>query len=418
MAKKAQKGGRKGSVGDRFTIAEVKGKRRSSWLLTGYTLDGERVRQRFKTKALAEGARDGHLLKGMGAGQRSVLTALSEKQFKDSETAWHLLKDKIGEKADLLEAVNFYLRSYKHVSGLPLKDALARYVEAKETRGRSERTLYELKNRIGTFATQMSNRAVDEVLQEDVRQFLEQFKGQNRNNYRTKLFSFFKWADREGLCMGNPVDGIEREELQRDPEFFRPDEVKDLLRAARDTDQGALLPYLLIAFFAGLRPDSEMKKLTWRGVNFEDGEIKVPKGKTGVARTVKASDNLMAFLRECDRRKPIIPKGSFQRKFAAVKRKAGFKGGVRDSKRLREIEDEEGRKQWIPDGTRHSFCTYHVREHSDIYKTATAAGNSPGVIKAHYEGAATSSEAALFWSITPKTLDSDAKMANFDQKAG
>jgi hypothetical protein len=99
----------------------------------------------------------------------------------------------------------------------------------------------------------------------------------------------------------------------------------------------------------------------------------------------------MAFLHECDRRKPIIPKGNFQRKFAAVKRTAGFKGGVSDSKQLKAIEAEPDRKPWIPDGTRHSDITYHVRQHGDIYKTATAAGNSPGVIKAHYEGAATSS---------------------------
>lgn len=416
MGKKAQSG-RKGNKGERFVISEVKGKRRNSWLLSGYSHDGERIRKKYKTYALAEGAKNEYLLKGMGANQRSFLTTLSEKQFRDAESAWHLLEDKLGPKADLLEAVNFYLRSYKHVSGLPLKDAVARYVDAKEARGRSERTLYEIKNRLGTFATQMNNRAVDEVLQEDVREFLGGFKGQNFNNYRTKVFSFFKWCVREGLCLSNPVEGIEREELGRDPEFFMPEEVKDLLRAARDTNDGELLPYLAIAFFAGLRPDSELKKLTWRRVNFEDSEIQVPKGKTGVARTVKASDNLMAFLHKCDRRKPIIPKGNFQRKFAAVKRAAGFKGGVRDSKRLREIEDEEGRKKWIPDGTRHSFITYHVREHGDIYKTATAAGNSPGVIKAHYEGAATSSEAKLFWAITPANLDEVPEVAEFKKEA-
>jgi hypothetical protein len=113
----------------------------------------------------------------------------------------------------------------------------------------------------------------------------------------------------------------------------------------------------------------------------------------------------MEFLCVCDRRKPIIPKGNFQRKFAAVKRAAGFKGGVRDSEKLQKIEDEKGRKPWIPDITRHSYITYHVRNEGDIYKTATAAGNSPSVIKAHYEGAAKSSEATAFWGITPSTLD-------------
>jgi integrase len=220
-----------------------------------------------------------------------------------------------------------------------------------------------------------------------------------------KRFSFFKWSERERLSTGNPVDLIERLEIDRNPEFLAPEEATDLLKGARDTNGDELLAYVSIAVFAGLRPDSELKKLTWRGVNFEDGEIQVPKGKTRVARTVKASANLMEFLSICDRRKPIIPKGNFQRKFAAVKRAAGFKGGVSDSKRLKKIESEPGRKPWIPDVTRHSYITYHVREHGDIYKTATSAGNSPSVIKAHYEGAAKSSEATSFWGITPNTLD-------------
>jgi hypothetical protein len=219
MGKKRQQG-RKGSTGERFVISEITGKRRSSWMLTGYTLLGKRIRFRYKTQALAEGAKNHLLVQELGSNQRSVMTTLSEKQFDDSEAAWHLLKDKLGEKADLLEAVNFYLRTYRHVSGLPLKDALARYVDNKEGRGRAARTIYEIKNRLGTFVGFMQNRAIDEVLQDDVRDFLSQFKGQNRNNYQTKILSFFKWSDRQNLCNGNPVDGIEREELSRDPEFF------------------------------------------------------------------------------------------------------------------------------------------------------------------------------------------------------
>ncbi|TVP81196.1 MAG: hypothetical protein EA353_02065 [Puniceicoccaceae bacterium] len=291
-------------------------------------------------------------------------------------------------------------------------DALTRYLASKERKQRSERTLYEIRNRCTAFIQFVGNKPVDQVLQQDVEEFLSQYKGQNFNNYRTKLLSFFKWAELERLSTGNPVERIDRMDIDRDPQFLTPEEVTDLLRAARDTNAGELLAYVSIALFAGLRPNSELKRLTWRGVNFEDGEIQVPKGKTGVARTVKASANLMQFLSICDRRKPIIPKGNFQRKFATVKRAADFKGGVTDSKRLREIEAEPGRKPWIPDITRHSYITYHVRQHGDIYQTATAAGNSPGVIKAHYEGAAKSSEATAFWSITPDTLDG-ADMLSF-----
>lgn len=297
------------------------------------------------------------------------------------------------------------MRTTATPAGSPLLDALTRYLGSKERRKRSERTLYEIRNRCTAFTEFVGNKPIDQVLQHDLEEFLSQYNGQSYNNYRSKLFSFFKWAERERLCTGNPVEQIERMDIDRDPQFLAPEEATDLLRAARDTNDSELLAYVAIALFGGLRPDSELKRLTWRGVNFEDGEIQVPKGKTGVARTVKASANLMQFLGTCDRRKPIIPKGNFQRKFAAVKRAAGFKGGVSDSKRLMAIEAEPYRKPWIPDITRHSYITYHVRQHGDIYQTATAAGNSPGVIKAHYEGAAKGSEATAFWGITPDTLD-------------
>jgi len=400
MAKKVRKKAVKRQT-ERFVVREIKGKRSSTWEVKGYKLNGERVRSRFKTEGAARAEAHSLSLQTADGDLRTIATRLTLEELEDAQAALKVLDG----KGSLLHAAQFYSENFRNTSGLPLQDALTRYLESKERKKRSERTIYEIRNRCEAFIEFVGNKPIDQVLQHDLEEFLSQYNGQNYNNYRTKLFSFFKWAEREKLCTGNPVDLIERIEIDRNPEFLSPDEATDLLRAARDTNKGELLAYLSIALFAGLRPDSELKKLTWRGVNFEDSEIQVPKGKTGVARTVKASANLMQFLRICDRLKPIIPKGNFQRKFAAVKRAAGFKGGVRDSEKLRTIEDEEGRKPWIPDITRHSYITYHIRNEGDIYKTATAAGNSPSVIKAHYEGAAKSSEATAFWSITPNTLD-------------
>ena len=410
MANKVRKEATKRQT-ERFIVRELKRSRGSSWEVFGYKLNGDRIRSRFKTEREAIAEAHALSLQTADGDLRTVATKLTEEQLADAQAALHIL----GDTGTLLAAASFYKDNYRHTSGLPIQDAIIQYAGYKEKRKRSERTIYEIKNRCGAFATFVENKPVDEVLQQDVELFLKQYGGQSYNNYRSKLFSFFKWADAESLCSGNPVATIHREDVDRDPEFLDPEAVKELLRAARDTKEGDYLAYVAIALFAGLRPDSELKKLTWRGVNFEDNEIQVPKGKTGVARTVKASANLMAFLSKCDRRKPICPPGNFQRNFAAIKRAAGYKGGVRDSKKLREIDDQPGRKTWIADITRHTYITYYVRECGDIYKTATAAGNSPAIIKAHYEGAATSSEATLFWSITPDTLDG-GQVANFPQE--
>ena len=384
---------------ERFEVTEVIGKRSSSWLVTGYKIDGERVRKKFKTKLRAESHKHSLSLEVADGGLRTIATKLTEEQLEDAQAAFRLLS----EGDTLLGAVSFYRDNYKRTSGLPLDQAIFQFIESKERAGRAERTIRQLKGTCKSFAESVSNKPVDEVLRGDVEAYLSSYKAQSFNNYRTELLGFFKWCVKEHLCSSNPVEGIERIKVYRDPEFLKPKEVEALLLSAMENSNSDLLAYTAIAFFAGLRPDSELKKLTWDGVNFEDSEIQVPAGKTGVKRTVKMMPNLVELLAECDRSKPIYPK-NFRRKFSVVRRGAGFKGGITNSKKEKELESDPSLKDWIQDVTRHTFITYYVRDCSDIYKTATAAGNSPEVIKAHYEGAATSSQAKAFWGITRKSL--------------
>jgi len=392
---------------ERFKVEEVIGKRGSTWLVTGYKFDGARVRQNFKTKLKADAFRHSLSLQVADGGLRTIATKLTEAQLEDAQAAFRLL----GEGDTLLGAVGFYRDNYKHTSGLALDEAIFKFLESKEKAGKSERTTRQLKSTCKRFAESVSNKAVDEVLHGDIEAYLSGYKAQSFNNIRTELFGFFKWCIKQNLCADNPVDGIDRVKVFRDPEFLKPKEVEALLLSGMENSSGDLLAFLSIAFFAGLRPDSELKKLTWDGVNFEDNEIQVPAGKTGVKRTVKMMPNLVELLAECDRSKPIYP-ANFRRKFSVVRRGAGFKGGITNSNKEKELEAAPQLRKWPQDVTRHSFITYFVRDCGDIYKTATAAGNSPSVIKEHYEGAATSTQAKSFWAITPKSLTA-SKLVKF-----
>ena len=355
---------------ERFKVTEVIGKKGSTWLVTGYKFDGTRIRQKFKTKAKADSEVHALSLQVADGGLRTIATKLTEEQVEDSQAAFRLLD----EGDTLLGAVQFYKDNYKRTSGLALDEAIFKFIESKEKAKKSERTIRQLKSTCKRFAESVSNKPVDEVLRGDIDAYLRQYKAQSFNNIRTELFGFFKWCIKEHLCGENPVEGIDRVKVFRDPEFF-----------------------------AGLRPDSELKKLTWDGVNFEDNEIQVPAGKTGVKRTVKMKPNLVELLAECDRSKPIYP-ANFRRKFSVVKRGAGYKGGITNTKAEAKLEADETLKGWPQDVSRHSFITYYVRDCGDVFKTATAAGNSPSIIKEHYEGAATSSQAKAFWAIAPKGL--------------
>lgn len=384
---------------ERFKVTEVIGKKGSTWLVTGYKFDGTRIRQKFKTKAKADSEVHALSLQVADGGLRTIATKLTEEQVEDSQAAFRLLD----EGDTLLGAVQFYKDNYKRTSGLALDEATFKFIESKEKAKKSERTIRQLKSTCKRFAESVSNKPVDEVLRGDIDAYLMQYKAQSFNNIRTELFGFFKWCIKEHLCAENPVEGIDRVKVFRDPEFLKPKEVEALLLSGMENSDGDLLAFLSIAFFAGLRPDSELKKLTWDGVNFEDNEIQVPAGKTGVKRTVKMKPNLVELLAECDRSKPIYP-ANFRRKFSVVKRGAGYKGGITNTKAEAKLEADETLKGWPQDVSRHSFITYYVRDCGDVFKTATAAGNSPSIIKEHYEGAATSSQAKAFWAIAPKGL--------------
>jgi site-specific recombinase XerD len=46
---------------------------------------------------------------------------------------------------------------------------------------------------------------------------------------------------------------------------------------------------------------------------------------------------------------------------------------------------------------RHTFASYAIAHHKDLARVAAMLGNSPGVIKRHYDGLATPSDAARFF---------------------
>lgn len=418
---------------ERFQITEVIGARGSTWQVTGYKKSGERVRSKFKSYEEAVATKQALDLEAMGEAKQS-LTELTPEQIKDATVALHIL----GKSNSLTEAATYFKANYKQVSGKPLRDTIIAYTIDRETtriaktgKKRSERTIYEIKNRLATFEEFMIEQAiqaelgtiqtvdkaalqelrdsitpklVDQISSQDIEAFLAD-KGKSWNNYRSKLSGFFSWCIAQHICAVNPVDQVERHGNEANKEYLSILDTQRLLEAAQSAHNGKYLAYTAIALFAGLRPDSELTKLTWRDIGLKSKKMRVPAGKTGKARAITISNNLLEWLESCDRTSPIVPAGSFQRGFAEVKRQAGFKGGVRDSKKLRAIDDQEGRKPWIPDYTRHTFITYYMGKHGDIYKTATESGNSVEMVRDHYDGLVVDADAIdAFWAITPSSL--------------
>jgi integrase len=97
----------------------------------------------------------------------------------------------------------------------------------------------------------------------------------------------------------NPVDGLKRRKLRRKPvAVYSPEQVQVLLHSAWEHDR-EMVPFFAILIFAGLRPDedSEIGKLNWEDVNFQERWIRVGArfdNKTESKRFVPIEDNLLA----------------------------------------------------------------------------------------------------------------------------
>lgn len=361
-----------------------------------FSLEGviqdRRIRARAKT--LEEAKSKCHSLEEGKQTENVTRTLLDQKQLREAERAF----ERLPEGVSLSEAVESFLSNYS-VSKTPIEDAVWKYLETKENC--APNTYEQAKGLLLRLSKWASGMTLEGFTREDATAYVKTAKTGSYNHYLRFGKSLYRWAISERLVRTNPFDHIQpRTRHHTEVGVLSCDEANALLEASERLHGGELLPYVCITLFAGLRPDSEMKHLTWEAINLEDAEIRVTKGKTQTPRTVEMPTNLLQWLLICDRTRPIYPK-NFRRKWAAVRQAAGFRGGVANTEKQKEAEAE--RKPWVKDYTRHSAISYRVRQKGDINTTATWAGNSPAIIRTNYLGLVSGREAANFWSLEPSS---------------
>ncbi|MEA3211006.1 MAG: hypothetical protein QOE70_4063 [Chthoniobacter sp.] len=208
----------------------------------------------------------------------------------------------------------------------------------------------------------------------------------SRNNERTGLVTFFRWARGEGYL----PDSIktEPEKLKRQKTFlsidtFTPQQAAKLMAAVVKM-RPELIAYTAIGLFAGVRP-TEIVRLDFSEIRWNHGDIEVPaeKAKTGGRRLVEMKENLKAWLAPSAAKTfgPVAPRYA-ARDLAKVARRAGL--------------------QWTPDVMRHSFISSAVAVAQQIGQVALWAGNSEAIIKKHYLKRMTKEEGAAFFAIMPE----------------
>lgn len=221
--------------------------------------------------------------------------------------------------------------------------------------------------------------------------------GRTQNNFRQQIITLFKFAIKRRYL---PKDHDEMhavelaDEDNGDIEIFTPLELRKLFNACltpveergKMRDREAMVPYLAIAAFCGLRA-AEIARLDWSEVHLTGAEhfieVKASKAKTASRRTVPIPDNcaswLAPFVQESG---PVCP---FER---ADKQCFNYVGPA-------------AKVDWKRNGLRHSFISYRLAQIKNVHQVSLEAGNSPQMVFAHYRQLVTETQATEWFGIVP-----------------
>lgn len=195
----------------------------------------------------------------------------------------------------------------------------------------------------------------------------------------SRLSTLFSFCKKRGWIDENPCDRIERVRIDgKTPPILTPEQCDRLLRGAPTV----CLPYFTLCLFCGIRP-SECQRLTWSDINLEKKFVSVSAAASKVRqrRIVPIPDRAVKILE------------AFPIKIGLV---APSLSTIRRSrKRLLEITGGK----WNSDLLRHTAISYALARHEDLGKVSTWMGNSPTIIKRHYDGMASKEDSDRFYAV-------------------
>lgn len=281
------------------------------------------------------------------------------------------------------DAVAFYLEHLRATrTSKPVSEVAAALLALKAKKGKRSRYQRDISMRLARFCLTFGERMIAELNASEVEHWLDSLNvgAVAWNNERRYLHLVWNFAVSKSWAPVNVIALIEcRDVEETSPEILTIEQTRALLNAADD----CILGYYAIALFGGVR-DAEIKRLDWRSVNLLTGYITVEAdvAKTRRKRMVPITPNLKAWLVPVAKSHgPVAPEAVDEIKKQTVKR-----AGITD---------------WPSDGTRHSFGTYEMARTKDIGHVSEVMGNSPGMVKKHYQKAVPFEQGDEFFGIMP-----------------
>jgi integrase len=349
---------------------------------------GRRKRLFFETKAAATG--ECERLKARRDNFGVSLTSLTPARIAAAAEAYKLLDP---QGIDLLDAVRSYLgireqrnrsKTFGHVF-----DQFADLKKSKSPKYRQE-----ISHTRGKFK-HLFDRLLCDLTSDDLEQVLNNFKPSVRNARMRRLRSVFNLAIRKKWMPAgsSPIAEIDFADTEkREVQVYSPAEVERMLSHALSDDL-ALLPFLTLAFFTGVRPEGELTRINWSDIHFEGDTpqviIRSEVSKTKRRRFVDLAPNAVAWLH------------TYRDHGGAIRgRIVPF--GPNILRKKRRANREAAKVKVIQQGARHTYCSMWLAKYEDANKLVLQSGHTDAqTMWDHYHRGVTRDEADKFWAIHP-----------------
>jgi integrase len=260
----------------------------------------------------------------------------------------------------------------------------ARELQA-QRKGSAPRHLSDLESRLNRFGLAFGKRVAAEVKTAEIEQWLHglDLSAVSFGNYKRAIGSAFALAVKQGKLALNPVQRVDAPKVvQGAPSILTPSQVHSLLAAAAPE----IRPMLVLQAFAGVRR-AEAERLTWEHIHLGASPcVELPSEitKTNRRRSVELFPNAVAWL------KPLVgtttaPLGLTPTVYCRRLKAAAKVAGI----------------EWDENLLRHSFGSYRLAQIKNVAQVAEEMGNSPQVVRTHYQNLVRPEAVADYWKVTP-----------------
>ncbi|MCB1100512.1 MAG: tyrosine-type recombinase/integrase [Verrucomicrobiae bacterium] len=285
----------------------------------------------------------------------------------------------------------------RSINSPTVAEGVKEFLGEKLNQGIADRTLSDLSSRLNAFTDEFGECSIAAVGTDQLTDYIrKKGKPQTQRNHRRIIAGFFIYAQSRQWTDCNPADpkGMKLAKVKaRTIGILTPGQACAMLTHAI----AEIVPLIALALFAGIRRE-EIERLDWEDVRMptakKPGVIRIPANvsKTGFARKIAMASNLAQWLAPHRKESGLIHPGA-----------RGI-GEWQIRNWFSEAREAAGITEWPANAFRHSFGTYRMEQIHDIGLVSEEMGNSPAMVKKHYQDAFVEPEDAhTFWSIAPTT---------------